>query len=202
DVEFAGVAFVTDGIAIAEVDAWAGAIAAKLEGDLDQPVGIDAERLLRAHFGRETLRPIAVATGGIDYSRHEPLLNISRSRCVDAPSDAWPKGLTGPEPFVDLHHRRPNGMPREADRGLPRADLQAGVEVPVEQDAIDAGRHGLRIAGRHQAAAHVLLDREAHSADARGDDRRAAGHRFDGDQPERFVARRDGADASSGVDLG
>jgi len=99
---------------------------------------------------------------------------------------------------VDLERSLSNPLPAELrlDAPAPGAAEGGGALGLGEQGAHRCGQGG-GIGGRHEPAGLVVDDHLADAPHARGDDRGAAGHRLEVDQPEGLVHRR--ADEERGV---
>src|SRR5206468_3904424 len=92
--------------------------------------------------------------------------------------------------IVEIYDAVADAAPRELLRPLASTVREMHPETGVEQDLGHGISEGLIVAGWHEKPRFAVLDDGLQSTDAGPDDGRAARHRFERDQPERFGQRR------------
>ena len=107
--------------------------------------------------------------------------------------------MAGGEALVDVEDLRSDGGPGKTFGDWAGAAGKGAAEGDVGEEGVEGGSEGPGEGGGDEEPGFAFFDGEGEAAGAGCDDRGAAGHGFDGDEAERFVAGGDGDDVGGDV---
>ena len=105
------------------------------------------------------------------------------------------------EPLVNMYDLGGHRLPGETLRRDVSAVAHTSSEPGVAQDLGDGFRMSVRLIPWNEKSGFAILDGENQTSSLRCNNRGAAGHCFNGNEPERFVSGRHTHHVGRGVEL-